>query len=151
MIKTENKKEFELILAIVNAGFSGIVVDAARNAGAGGATLIKGRGTGVHETESFLGVQIQPEKDIIMILTAKDERTKIMQAICKEAGLDTEGHGLCFSIPVEDWSGICHLTNQNNENAIQETSESKEAKNDDDKKDNSNTKKEDIPESKNKK
>lgn len=120
MINTENKTDFELIFAIVNAGFSGIVVDAARGAGAGGATLIKGRGTGVHETESFLGVQIQPEKDIVMILAPKDDRSKIMQAICKEAGLDTEGHGLCFSIPVEDWSGICHLNSNEEEKQVQD-------------------------------
>ncbi|MGN1227797.1 MAG: hypothetical protein ACI4TX_04045, partial [Christensenellales bacterium] len=69
----------------------------------------KGRGTGIRETNNFLGVQIQPEKDLIIILTPKADRNKIMQAICKSAGLNTEGQGLCFSIPVEDWSGICHL------------------------------------------
>ena len=111
MVNTENVTEFELIITIVNAGFSSQVVDSARNAGAGGATLIKVRGTGIHETDSFLGVKIQPEKDIVLILTPKKDRTTIMQAITKNAGLDTEGHGLCFSIPVEDWSGICHLNN----------------------------------------
>lgn len=111
MINTKNITEFELIITIVNAGFSSQVVDSARQAGAGGATLIKGRGTGIHETDSFLGVKIQPEKDIVIILTPKHDRTKIMQAICDKAGLDTEGHGLVFSIPVEDWSGICHLNN----------------------------------------
>lgn len=105
----KNKIEFELIVTIVNGGFSSTVVDAAKEAGAGGATLIKGRGTDIHETTNFLGVQIQPEKDIIIILSPKNDRTKIMEAICKNAGLDTEGRGLCFSVPVEDWSGICHL------------------------------------------
>ncbi len=110
----QNQLEFELIITIVNGGFSSTVVDSAKEAGAGGATLIKGRGTGIHETENFLGVQIQPEKDIIVILTPKADRTRIMQAICKNAGLDTEGHGLCFSVPVEDWSGICHLNKMMN-------------------------------------
>ena len=112
--ENQNKLEFELIITIVNGGFSSTVVDSAKEAGAGGATLIKGRGTGIHETENFLGVQIQPEKDIIVILTPKADRTRIMQAICKNAGLDTEGHGLCFSVPVEDWSGICHLNTMMN-------------------------------------
>lgn len=110
----QSQLEFELIITIVNGGFSSTVVDSAKEAGAGGATLIKGRGTGIHETENFLGVQIQPEKDIIVILTPKADRTRIMQAICKNAGLDTEGHGLCFSVPVEDWSGICHLNKMMN-------------------------------------
>lgn len=112
--ENQNKLEFELIITIVNGGFSSTVVDSAKEAGAGGATLIKGRGTGIHETENFLGVQIQPEKDIIVILTPKADRTRIMQAICKNAGLNTEGHGLCFSVPVEDWSGICHLNTMMN-------------------------------------
>ena len=125
----QNQLEFELIITIVNGGFSSTVVDSAKEAGAGGATLIKGRGTGIHETENFLGVQIQPEKDIIVILTPKADRTRIMQAICKNAGLDTEGHGLCFSVPVEDWSGICHLNkmmNDEEETAQIENSETSE-------------------------
>ncbi|MBQ8749996.1 MAG: P-II family nitrogen regulator [Clostridia bacterium] len=124
----ERKEEFELIVTIVNGGFSSQVVDSAKDAGAGGATLIKGRGTGIHETNNFLGVQIQPEKDIVIILTPKEDRTKIMQAICKSAGLDTEGQGLCFSLPVEDWSGICHLNNmvEKNSETEQNANEEKE-------------------------
>lgn len=106
MTKNDN---YELVVAIVNGGFSSAVIDTAVNAGAGGATLIKGRGTGVHETDNILGVRIQPEKDLIIILTPKEKRSSIMEAICKEAGLNTEGHGICFSLPVEDFSGICHL------------------------------------------
>ena len=116
MNKKENKNKFELIVAIVNSGFSNAVVNASRNAGASGATLIKGRGTGIHETDSFLGVKIQPEKDIVIILTPQKDRSTIMQAICTDADLNTEGHGVCFSLPVEDWSGICHLNTFANEN-----------------------------------
>lgn len=128
--------KFELIIAVVNGGFSSKVVDAAKEAGAGGATLIKGRGTGIHETDNFLGVRIQPEKDIIIILSPKSDRNKIMQAIVEQAGLSTEGQGLCFSLPVEDWSGICHLNKMidNESGEVQEFSckrkESEELEND---------------------
>lgn len=118
--------EFELIIAIVNGGFSSKVVDSATDAGAGGATLIKGRGTGVHETNNFMGIQIQPEKDIVIILTPKADRARIMKAIVDNAGLNTEGHGLCFSLPVEDWSGICHLNKMIDTEATAENEENKE-------------------------
>lgn len=104
------ENEYELILTIVNAGYSSNVVDCANNVGAKGATLIKGRGTAPEETSSVLGVKIQPEKDIILILCEKSNKAKIMEAISQGVGLNTEGQGITLSLPVETWSGICRLS-----------------------------------------
>ena len=73
-------REFDLIVAIVNRGFSDLVMDAARAAGASGGTILHGRGTGVHEAEQFFGIAIQPEKEIVLILTRSDERRKTLRA-----------------------------------------------------------------------
>ena len=89
-------RQFELIVAIVNRGFSDLVMDAARKAGASGGTILHGRGTGVHEAAQFFGVAIQPEKELIMILTAQGDR-------------DRQGRGLTFSLPVDEVAGIVHL------------------------------------------
>ena len=102
-------REFDLIVAIVNRGFSDLVMDAARAAGASGGTILHGRGTGVHEAEQFFGIAIQPEKEIVLILTRSDERRKIMAAIAEGAGLNTQGKGLTFSLPVDEDAGIVHL------------------------------------------
>ena len=102
-------KEFDLIVAIVNRGFSDLVMDAARAAGASGGTILHGRGTGVHEAEQFFGVAIHPEKEIVLILTRSEERRKIMSAIAEGAGLNQQGRGLTFSLPVDEVSGIVHL------------------------------------------
>lgn len=101
--------KFELIITIVNRGYSDFVVEAARNAGASGGTIINGRGTGVHEKESILGVSIQPEKEMVLTIVKKEEKSKIIQAIVAGANLNKEGRGICFSLPVEDVAGINHL------------------------------------------
>lgn len=102
-------KGFDLIVTIVNRGFSDLVMDAARAAGASGGTILHGRGTGVHEAEEFFGIAIQPEKEIVLILTRTGERHAIMAAIAEGAGLNTQGKGLTFSLPVDEVSGIVHL------------------------------------------
>lgn len=104
---------FELIVTIVNRGYSDYVVEAARNAGASGGTIVYGRGTGVHEKETILGVSIQPEKEMILTLVKATNKKKIMQAIVDGANLNKEGKGICFSLPVEDVAGINHLLKYN--------------------------------------
>ena len=101
--------KYDLIMVVVNRGFSDYVVETAREAGATGATIINARGTSIHETQKFLGLNIQPEKELILILVNKDERNKIMTEICAAANLNKEGKGLCFSLPVSDLKGIAHL------------------------------------------
>lgn len=107
--KTDEYQEFDLIITIVNRGFDDVVMEAARSAGATGGTVFNARGAGVHEAEKFFGISIQPEKDIILILVKSEYRKQIMHAIRNEAGLNKEGRGLSFSIPVEDVCGIVHM------------------------------------------
>lgn len=116
----ENDVQFELILTITNRGYSDFVVEAARNAGASGGTIVNGRGTGVHEKESILGVSIQPEKEMVLTLVKKEEKCKIMKAIVDGANLNKEGKGICFSLPVEDVAGINHMLNENEAVATEE-------------------------------
>ena len=93
--------------AIVEA--NGCDMDAARKAGASGGTILHGRGTGVHEAAQFFGVSIQPEKELVLILTRASERRAIMAAIAEGAHLDRQGQGLTFSLPVDEVAGIVHL------------------------------------------
>lgn len=109
--RIKNDIQFELVVTITNRGYSDFVVEAARNAGASGGTIIHGRGTGVHEKESILGVSIQPEKDMILTLVKKEDKSRIMKVIVEGANLNREGKGICFSLPVDDVAGINHLLN----------------------------------------
>lgn len=98
--------KFELIVSIVNRGHSDAAVEGARKSGARGGTIIYGRGTSIHERDSILGVSIQPEKEVILTLTALEKRNDIMKGICESANIDKEGMGICFSLPVNQVRGI---------------------------------------------
>lgn len=97
---------YELILVIVNEGFSGSVMDAAREKGATGGTVMKGRGTAKEETLAKFQIFITPEKEIVLILAKKDKADKILSNIYDKCGLTTDGHGIAFSLPVDDVVGI---------------------------------------------
>lgn len=96
----------DLIVAIVNRGFTDLVMDAARPAGARGGTVIHARGAGAQEAARFLNITIQPEKEMVLILVGRDQKLPVMQAIQKGAGLSTEGRGIIFSLPVTDVMGV---------------------------------------------
>ncbi|MBR6751311.1 MAG: P-II family nitrogen regulator [Clostridia bacterium] len=101
----EDKKSFSLLVAIVKRGYSESAMSAAREAGARGGTVFNARGTGSLEAQKFLGVPIEPEKEVLLILAEKSVRQDIMRAIYKEAGLETNGNGIVFALPVEDVVG----------------------------------------------
>ena len=107
-------QNYELIITIVNRGFADYVVEATRNAGASGGTIVHGRGTGDYENDSILGVSIQPEKEMVLTLTTKEDKQRIMNAIVEHSGLTQEGKGICFSLPVLDVAGINHLMKSEN-------------------------------------
>ena len=96
----------EVIICIVNSGFSESVMDAARELGARGGTVIRGRGTANAEAEKLYGIAIQPEKEIVMILVDTAIKNGILHALSKSVGLQTPGQGIAFALPVEDVVGL---------------------------------------------
>ena len=96
----------ELIMCIVNAGFSDKVMEAAKKAGARGGTILSGRGTANKEAESIFQIAIQPEKEAVMILVDVSIKDAVLHALYQEAGLDTMGQGIAFSLPVDNVVGL---------------------------------------------
>ena len=95
-----DEKKFELVVCIVNAGYSENVMKAARSAGARGGSIVRGRGSANPESEEFFGVTIQPDKEIVLVLVSADIKDAVLKAVYKNAGLSTEGVGIVFSLPV---------------------------------------------------
>ncbi len=93
-------KELKALYIIVNAGFAGEIVDIAREHGAGGATILNARGSAA-EPQTFLGITIDTEKEMVLSVVDKDTAQAIMQAVKERAGVGTAAHGLCFYLPVE--------------------------------------------------
>ncbi|NLL06467.1 MAG: hypothetical protein GX270_11940 [Clostridiaceae bacterium] len=101
-----SKDPYHLIITIVNSGYFDQVMEAAKGAGATGGTVVHARGLGSKEAMKYLGITIQPEKDLVLILTPKDKKLAIMESIMHEVGINTPGMGICFSMPVDSTLGI---------------------------------------------
>lgn len=93
--------QYQLLVCIVNAGFSQNVMEAARAAGARGGTIIRGRGSANPEAEEFFNISIQPDKEVVLILVTNEMKDTVMTAVFKNSGLSTDGQGIAFSLPVE--------------------------------------------------
>lgn len=98
--------EYDLIVTIVNRGFAEEVMRAARKAGAFGGTIVNARGTGTNDQKKFFGTVIEPEKEMVLILTEHEKRNGMMEEITKTVGLSKDGAGICFSLPTDGVSGI---------------------------------------------
>ena len=96
----------DLVIAIVNRGFTDLVMDAARPAGARGGTVVHARGVGAKEVSQFFNITIEPEKEMVLIIVEHEKKIPVMQAIVRGAGLNTEGHGIVFSLPVTSVMGL---------------------------------------------
>ena len=95
----------EMIICIVNTGFSVEVMDAARSAGARGGTGINARGTAGKEAEKLFNISIQPEKELVVILVERSIRDAVLHALYKGIGLGTAAQGIAFALPVDAVAG----------------------------------------------
>ncbi len=103
------KASFDLIVTIVNAGVSETVLKASKEAGAEGGTIIFGRGAGIHETKTMLGIPIEPEKEIVLTVVPRALTEKTLDAIVRAADLNQPGTGIAFVVELRRVAGICHL------------------------------------------
>lgn len=97
--------EYSLIMAILNQGYSEDVMSAARQAGAKGGTVLHARHVLGEEIVNFLGIPIQEEKELLLILTSSEKKIPIMKSIGKNFGMHSEAKGLVLSVPIEAVAG----------------------------------------------
>ena len=100
------KQKYEVVVAIVNEGHADKVMDAAREAGARGGTIIHARGSGTKDIAKKYNVIITPQKEMLYILVNVNIRDAVISSINKACGLDTPGQGIVFSLPVNNISGL---------------------------------------------
>lgn len=99
-------KEYEMIFCIINAGFSETVMDAAREAGARGGTVIRARGTAGKEAEELFKITIHPDKEVVMILVPKEIKDAVLEEVYRASGLSSEVQGIAFSMAVNKTAGL---------------------------------------------
>lgn len=96
----------DLIIVIANRGYIDLVMDAAREAGAYGGTVLQAKGTGMEHAEKFMGVSLAAEKEMIFIVTRTEQKNSIMQAVMEKVGVESKAQAIVFSLPVTDTAGL---------------------------------------------
>lgn len=103
------KTDYELIIAVVNRGYTDMVMETAREAGAGGGTVLHVKGTGSDQAEKFFGVSLAVEKEMLLIVAKSAEKAEIMKNIATKAGTKTKAGATVFSLPVSSIKGLREL------------------------------------------
>lgn len=104
-VKMENKNKYHLLLTIVIEGYAEKVMSIAKKNGANGGTLLKGREFG-NKGFKFFNVQVEPEKDILLIVCNEQDKNKIMSGILEKYGANTDARGICLSLPIDNAIGF---------------------------------------------
>ncbi len=99
---------YKLIAAILPKGSAGGVMDAAREAGAEGGTILLARGTGVHEARRFFGLSISSERELLLILVEPEKARNVLEAVVGAGRLNEPARGIAFVLSVDEVTGIVH-------------------------------------------
>lgn len=101
--------EIYAIIAIVERGKADAIVDKAKASGAGGATILFGRGTGQEEFKRmFHHLHVEASKEIIIILSHESKVERILAAVVEAGKLNEPGKGIAFTVPVSHLVGLDH-------------------------------------------
>lgn len=106
MDRAEKKDGFDVVAVVMEQGYTNLVMDVARKAGARGGTVISARGIAEDEVKQFFGIEIQAEKEIVFLVVKSEEKQEIMTAIMKAVGMKTKSHGIVLSLPVSNAIGL---------------------------------------------
>ena len=99
-------EKYTLITVIVDRGYGGDVMEAARDAGARGGTIIHSRGIENKEASAFWGLSVQEEREMVLILADHDDKMKIMSSVSEKCGMKSKAKGIVVSLPVDSVMGI---------------------------------------------
>lgn len=97
---------FKVIIAVVKPNITDKIVDEVKEAGATGATIIPGRGTGMHEAKSFFGLSIEDKTDVILFLVEEHVVENLLDVIQTAGNFSEPGTGIAFVLPVEHVAGL---------------------------------------------
>ena len=97
---------YNAIYTIVEKGNADDVIEAAQKAGSRGGTVMHARGSGSEEARKVFNMLIEPEKEIVLIISEEAKTKDIVESIRKETGIEEQGKGIIFVTRVEQTYGL---------------------------------------------
>ncbi|MGI6329587.1 MAG: P-II family nitrogen regulator [Bacilli bacterium] len=106
----DNFEKQQLIVVIVKKGIASKLIETAKKGGAVGWTLVYGKGSVEKDIyQNVLGIEYQPEKEIVFIVVKKEMAIKIFNSVVKAGSLIKPGKGIAFLLNLEKCRGIADL------------------------------------------
>lgn len=104
--RKEESLMHQAIITIVDQGQAEEVIDAAVSAGSQGGTVLNGRGSGSHEKAKLFSMDVEPEKEIVLILSQSDSTDDIVAAINQQLKIEEPGNGILFTVDLSSTLGL---------------------------------------------
>ncbi len=105
---------FKLIITFIEDSKTDLVLEAAREAGATGSTVInQARGEGLKQSRTFFGLNLEVQRDVVLLLVEEHLSRRILERIAEVGEFDEKpGTGIAFQINVQDAVGVSHQIRQ---------------------------------------
>ena len=100
-----------LIVAIANRGYTDLVMDAAREAGAPGGTILHAKSSGADGSGKFFGMSLAEEREMIFLVVPTGQKNAVMQSIMAKAGMESKAQSLVFSLALDSVAGLYNVNN----------------------------------------
>lgn len=97
---------YNAIYTIVEKGNADDVIEAAQKGGSRGGTVMHARGSGSEEARKVFNMLIEPEKEIVLIISEEAKTKDIVESIRKETGIEEQGKGIIFVTNVAQTYGL---------------------------------------------
>jgi len=112
-MKEEGMRMYKKLTVVVDRGMGEDVMEIARKAGVRGGTIMHGRAAGAEYTQKIFGMEIEPEKELVLILIPDELVDKVADTLYQELHLEEPGKGILFVEPVVDVRGLFESNPQN--------------------------------------
>ncbi|MBP7174726.1 MAG: P-II family nitrogen regulator [Thermoclostridium sp.] len=113
----EGESMFKKLTVIVERGLADDVMDVAREAGVRGGTILHGRGACAEMATKLFGVEIEPERELVIILTPDALADKVVNALTNALKLNEPGKGILFVEPILETRGLLEMNDKENKEA----------------------------------
>ena len=110
-VPMQQNPDYTLIVAIANRGYTDLVMDAAREAGAPGGTILHAKSSGADGAGKFFGMSLAEEREMIFMVVPTGQKNPVMQSIMAKAGMESKAQSLVFSLALDSVAGLYNVNN----------------------------------------
>ena len=98
--------KFSVLVAILAEELAEKAIEVARATGAGGVTIMGGRGIGAQEKKTFFGLTFEGSQSVLVFVLEKKLSLAVLKALNQALDLRSDTRGVVFTLPLEHLAGI---------------------------------------------